>query len=190
MRQSLACKRTLHALALNQSHTQGNVRTALQLSVPIMQALFCCIRVLLGGPVPGASSCPARATQGLPRLGPLTLQSHCVCAKVSCCWVAGYVQRDYSVGVLLKDLGKVLTVSYAHNIDPTSSVGAEVTKKLEEKEATVFALGYARHQAVSWAWAFDKGSLLSCCEGLPAVLVAEHLLCRPEGEPVTCCSHI
>ena len=54
---------------------------------------------------------------------------------------AGYVQRDYSVGVLLKDLGKVLTVSYAHNIDPTSSVGAEVTKKLEEKEATVFALG-------------------------------------------------
>ncbi|KAK9828428.1 hypothetical protein WJX81_007295 [Elliptochloris bilobata] len=57
---------------------------------------------------------------------------------------AGYVQRDYSVGVLLKDLGKVLTVSYAHNIDPTSSVGAEVTKKLEEKEATVFALGYAK----------------------------------------------
>ena len=51
------------------------------------------------------------------------------------------MQRDYSVGVLLKDLGKVLTVSYAHNIDPTSSVGAEVTKKLEEKEATVFALG-------------------------------------------------
>ena len=61
---------------------------------------------------------------------------------------AGYVQRDYSVGVLLKDLGKVLTVSYAHNIDPTSSVGAEVTKKLEEKEATVFALGCAHHQVV------------------------------------------
>jgi hypothetical protein len=55
----------------------------------------------------------------------------------------GYVQRDYSVGVLLKDMGKVLNVSYAHNIDPTSSVGAEVTKKLEEKEATVFALGRA-----------------------------------------------
>ena len=71
-----------------------------------------------------------------------------LCANASCCWVAGYVQRDYSVGVLLKDLGKVLTVSYAHNIDPTSSVGAEVTKKLEEKEATVFALGCAQPQGV------------------------------------------
>lgn len=58
------------------------------------------------------------------------------------------MQRDYSVGVLLKDMGKVLSVSYAHNIDPTSSVGAEVTKKLEEKEATVFALGCARSRAV------------------------------------------
>lgn len=84
------------------------------------------------------------------------------CANTSSYWVAGYVQRDYSVGVLLKDLGKVLTVSYAHNIDPTSSVGAEVTKKLEEKEATVFALGCAQRQVMSRRWASDKSSLLSC----------------------------
>ena len=81
-----------------------------------------------------------------------------------CYCAAGYVQRDYSVGVLLKDLGKVLTVSYAHNIDPTSSVGAEVTKKLEEKEATVFALGCVRHPVVPSAWSPVRAFLSALLE--------------------------
>ena len=71
------------------------------------------------------------------------------------------MQRDYSVGVLLKDLGKVLTVSYAHNIDPTSSVGAEVTKKLGgEGGDRVCARVRCRHHAVLWPQTSCEGSAL------------------------------
>ncbi|EIE23531.1 voltage-dependent anion-selective channel protein [Coccomyxa subellipsoidea C-169] len=54
---------------------------------------------------------------------------------------AGYQRLDYAVGVLLKDMGKVMTVSYAHNVDATTAAGAEVSKRLDEKEFTTFTLG-------------------------------------------------
>lgn len=60
---------------------------------------------------------------------------------------AGYQRLDYAIGVLLKDMGKVMTVSYAHNVDATTAAGAEVSKRLDEKEWTTFTLGCA---SISW----------------------------------------
>ncbi len=54
---------------------------------------------------------------------------------------AGYQRLDYAIGVLLKDMGKVLSVSYAHNVDATTAAGAEVSKRLDDKDAAAFTLG-------------------------------------------------
>ncbi len=56
---------------------------------------------------------------------------------------AGYQRLDYAIGVLLKDMGKAVTVSYAHNVDATTAAGAEVTKRLDDKDTTSFTLGCA-----------------------------------------------
>ena len=48
------------------------------------------------------------------------------------------------MGFLLKDMGKVLTASYAHNIDAATVAGAEVSRRLDEKEVTTFTLGCVR----------------------------------------------
>jgi len=58
-------------------------------------------------------------------------------------WSAGvgYQRLDYAVGALLKDMGNTLTVAYAHNVDASLSAGAEISKRLNEKEGTSFTLG-------------------------------------------------
>lgn len=38
-------------------------------------------------------------------------------------------------------MGKVLSVSYAHNVDATTAAGAEVSKRLDDKDAAAFTLG-------------------------------------------------
>ncbi len=48
------------------------------------------------------------------------------------------------MGLLLKDMGKVVSASYAHNIDAATVAGAEVSRRLDEKEITTFTLGCAR----------------------------------------------
>ena len=45
------------------------------------------------------------------------------------------------MGALLKDMGNTLTVAYAHNVDASLSAGAEISKRLNEKEGTSFTLG-------------------------------------------------
>ena len=57
------------------------------------------------------------------------------------CLAAGYQRLDYAVGALLKDMGNTLTVAYAHNVDASLSAGAEISKRLNEKEGTSFTLG-------------------------------------------------
>jgi hypothetical protein len=57
---------------------------------------------------------------------------------------AGYQRLDYTMGLLLKDMGKVVSASYAHNIDAATVAGAEVSRRLDEKEITTFTLGCAR----------------------------------------------
>lgn len=47
------------------------------------------------------------------------------------------------MGALLKDMGNTLTVAYAHNVDASLSAGAEISKRLNEKEGTSFTLGCA-----------------------------------------------
>ena len=56
---------------------------------------------------------------------------------------AGYQRLDYAVGAVLKDMGNTLTVAYAHNVDASLSAGAEISKRLNEKEGTSFTLGCA-----------------------------------------------
>jgi cellulase/cellobiase CelA1 len=58
-------------------------------------------------------------------------------------WFAGYQRLDWAAGLLLKDLGKTLTVSYAHNVDATLAAGAEVSKRLEDNGPTTFVFGQA-----------------------------------------------
>ena len=45
--------------------------------------------------------------------------------------------------MLLKDLGKVVTASYAHNVDASTVAGAEISRRLDDKEVTTFTLGCA-----------------------------------------------
>lgn len=47
------------------------------------------------------------------------------------------------MGVLLKDMGKVVTASYAHNVDAATVAGAEISRRLDDKEVTTFTLGCA-----------------------------------------------
>lgn len=77
---------------------------------------------------------------------PLTYTSRELSSRPVKCFVgiaAGYQRLDYAIGVLLKDMGKAVTVSYAHNVDATTAAGAEVTKRLDDKDATTFTLGCA-----------------------------------------------
>ncbi|GFR44683.1 hypothetical protein Agub_g5980 [Astrephomene gubernaculifera] len=55
----------------------------------------------------------------------------------------GYHAADFQVAALLADQAKTLKLSYAHNLTPVSTVGAEVTRKLSSSDTT-FALAYAR----------------------------------------------
>lgn len=50
------------------------------------------------------------------------------------------------VAAFLSDKGNTLKLSYAHSVNPTTTVGAEVTRKLASGD-TGFALGYARKLA-------------------------------------------
>ena len=55
---------------------------------------------------------------------------------------AGYTKLDYQVAALLTDMGETAKLSYAHNIDPTTTAGAEVVKSLKsEATPTVITLG-------------------------------------------------
>ena len=65
-------------------------------------------------------------------------------ARLACARVrAGYQRLDYTVGVLLKDMGKVVTASYAHNVDAATVAGAEISRRLDDKDVTTFTLGCA-----------------------------------------------
>lgn len=55
----------------------------------------------------------------------------------------GYHAPDFQVAALLSDKLGTAKVSYSHNLNTTSSVGAEVTRKLATSDTT-FALAYAR----------------------------------------------
>ncbi len=56
---------------------------------------------------------------------------------------AGYHAPDFQVAAHLTDLTKTLKLIYSHNLTSTSTVGAEVTRKLATSDTT-FALAYAR----------------------------------------------
>jgi voltage-dependent anion channel protein 2 len=56
----------------------------------------------------------------------------------------GYTRLDYQVAALLADQGETLKVQYAHNVDPTQSVGGEVSKSLHKDDATLITLGYLK----------------------------------------------
>lgn len=43
--------------------------------------------------------------------------------------------------MVLRDLGNTVTVAYAHNVDASLTAGAEISKRLNEKEGTSFTLG-------------------------------------------------
>lgn len=55
----------------------------------------------------------------------------------------GYNGPDYQAAAILSDFSDTLTLSYAHNIDKTTSAGAEVVRKLSESD-TKFTLGYSK----------------------------------------------
>ncbi|KAG2430955.1 hypothetical protein HXX76_009923 [Chlamydomonas incerta] len=55
----------------------------------------------------------------------------------------GYHAPDFQVAAHLTDLTKTLKLIYSHNLTSTSTVGAEVTRKLATSDTT-FALAYAR----------------------------------------------
>ncbi|GAX78905.1 hypothetical protein CEUSTIGMA_g6344.t1 [Chlamydomonas eustigma] len=56
---------------------------------------------------------------------------------------AGYQAGDYQVTVALADKASTAKVSFAHNVDGTTTVGAEVARKVSSGETT-FTLGYAK----------------------------------------------
>lgn len=56
---------------------------------------------------------------------------------------AGYHAPDFQVAALVADKLETLKLSYAHNLTPSTTVGAEVTRKLSTSDTT-FALAYAR----------------------------------------------
>lgn len=55
----------------------------------------------------------------------------------------GYHAPDFQVSALLADRLQTLKVNYAHNLTPSTSVGAEVSRKLASAD-TNFALAYAK----------------------------------------------
>ncbi|GLC46453.1 hypothetical protein PLESTB_001718200 [Pleodorina starrii] len=58
-------------------------------------------------------------------------------------FAVGYHAADFQVAALLADQAKTLKLSYAHNLTSTSTVGAEISRKLASADTT-FALAYAR----------------------------------------------
>ncbi|EFJ42744.1 hypothetical protein VOLCADRAFT_83511 [Volvox carteri f. nagariensis] len=55
----------------------------------------------------------------------------------------GYHAPDFQVAALLADQAKTLKLSFAHNLTATSTVGAEISRKLASND-TSFAVAYAR----------------------------------------------
>ncbi|KXZ46183.1 hypothetical protein GPECTOR_46g252 [Gonium pectorale] len=58
-------------------------------------------------------------------------------------FAVGYHAADFQIAALLADQLKTLKLSYYHNLTSTSSVGAEVTRKLADS-STAVALAYGR----------------------------------------------
>lgn len=55
---------------------------------------------------------------------------------------AGYTARDYQVAALLTDKGETFKLLGAHNIDPTQSLAAEVSRAVNKDAAgTLITLG-------------------------------------------------
>lgn len=74
----------------------------------------------------------------------------------------GYHAPDYQVAAFLQDRAGTLRLAYAHNVTPTQTVGAEVTRTLATSAST-FNLAYSRKLASGAVSKFkiDNAGLLS-----------------------------
>ncbi|KAK9827789.1 hypothetical protein WJX74_002196 [Apatococcus lobatus] len=57
---------------------------------------------------------------------------------------AGLLMDDYQITAILADKGETVKLSYAQNVDPETTIGAEVAHKLQGDSATSVVLGYQR----------------------------------------------